>query len=153
MSMQKTIVLEEKDRWRIVRNEEYEPIEEMAKADPEYPDIKVTPGFNPTKDPPMVPVVVDYGKNLADIEHIVNDAIPGIIEKEKHCPICKEALNRMSQRPQQSTSVEPAGPAAPPPADAKLFPRTKLMPEGGVIMEMFKKRQKLRDMILPKGGL
>lgn len=95
MTLDKTVVTDAGNHWLIERNFEFQPMGMFKKQDKEVPTIFVTPGIAPDRTPDVRPRRIEYGKDLGDIDHVLSSTVPAIIDKEKECPICKDAKTRV----------------------------------------------------------
>ena len=96
MTLDKTTIRDLGDRWDIRRNEDYSLLTMFAK-NAETEGVRVTPAINPARTPDVLPGRIEYAKSLGDMQHILDTAVPAIIEKQRECDICKDAKEKVDR--------------------------------------------------------
>jgi len=106
MTLDKTIVTDQGDHWLIERNLDFTPLGFFRKPDPTAPGIALTPGVAADRIPDVLPRKIEYAKSLGDAAHVLDTTIPAVIDKERTCPICKDAKAKLDALIKGEAKVE-----------------------------------------------
>lgn len=96
MDFDKTIVIEQKDKWVIERNEDFIEMPELGQET--VKGVRVTPGFNPERRPDVRPRRIEISKYHGDAEAVIRTIVPNIIEREGTCTVCKDARAKLVEK-------------------------------------------------------
>jgi len=101
-----TVIKKENNEWVIKRHKDFIKLEKLAKPDEGAPEITIVPGIGKKDRVLMLPVEVRMKADVVDVDEVIEQGVPAVINKEHECKVCERALEQLKKGVTKTTVAD-----------------------------------------------